>query len=573
MAGTLRDNVKLWRLAATEYWRRFRQRVRSGPLFRWRFSGRTPDRVLIAPPDLRFADALIAEQFYAGKFPLAGQIANGDGRSPFEIDPPSRDWMHALHGFRWLRHLRAAGSDLAAANARALVNDWIALHGRSIVQPAWEPEITSKRVIAWLQHSSIVLQGSELPFYRLFLRTLSAQVRYLRTMAPEMPGDEARLRARVAICFAALCLPVSLSAIRSASRSLARELDAQILPDGGHVSRNPEAILELLADLLPLRQTYASQAVEPPAALLGAIDRMLPALRFFRHEDGNLARFNGVGMTLADRVMTILRYDETAGSPPLNATHSGYNRMAMGQTTVIADTGKPPPPIQSQQANAGTLAFEMSSGRNCYIVNAGVDNFGPSDFNTLARATAAHSTATINDSSSSRFITTGWIKNLVGSPIYDGPRNVKCDRLDSEGRQNLVASHDGYVPRFGLVHERRLTLSHHGSVIHGVDRFHRPGGKVPPASSTDEVALRFHLHPDVHPILDGEGRLMLMTDQGDSWTFTCETIAPSMEESIYFAGLAGPLRTRQIVLLFGVADTPEVHWYLTRTAFGTYSGV
>ena len=42
-------------------------------------------------------------------------------------------------------------------------------------------------------------------------------------------------------------------------KSFDTELDRQILPDGSHLSRNPQASVELLFDLLPLRQTYANQ--------------------------------------------------------------------------------------------------------------------------------------------------------------------------------------------------------------------------------------------------------------------------------------------------------------------------
>ena len=163
------------------------------------------------------------------------------------------------------------------------------------------------------------------------------------------------------------------------------------------------AVLELLADLLPLRQTYANQAEEPPAALIGAVERMLPALRFFRHQDGSLARFNGMGATIHDRIAAILRHDDTAGAPLLHAPHSGYERLSMGGTTVIADTGLPPPTDVSGRAHAGCLSFEMSSGRHNFIVNSGVDTFGAPEFRPLARATAAHSTATLNDTSSARF--------------------------------------------------------------------------------------------------------------------------------------------------------------------------
>ncbi|WP_411962153.1 heparinase II/III family protein [Mesorhizobium sp. CA4] len=559
------STTRLWTLVAREFWRKTRQRLRAGPIYRWRYSGRTPERVLIAPPDLRLADPQIALEIYYGRYPLSGHLVETGGRSPFQVDVPNRGWQKSLHGFRWLRHMRATGTELAAANARALVTDWIAMHGNQISGIAWEPGTTAKRVIAWLQHSTVVLQGAEFPFYRAFLKSLAVQIRYLRSMAREMPDGEGRLRARIALAFAALSLPAPASALRAATRNLAEELDRQILPDGGHISRNPMAVLEVLADLLPLRQTYANQAEAPPSALIGAIDRMLPALRFFRHQNGSLARFNGMGATIHDRIATIMRHDDTAGAPLLHAPHSGYERLSMGGVTVIADTGLPPPVEVSNAAHAGCLAFELSSGRHHFIVNAGIDTYGAPEFRPLARATAAHSTATINDTSSARFSHSLRVSDLLGSPLIGGPQHVPCKRLDQKGVHGFVARHDGYVQQFGFLHERELKLTTNGNVLAGRDRFLRPGNAAIRNNGRDFVTVRFHVHPDIGLLQDDHDRLTLAAAQGDSWVFTCAEVAPEVEESIYFAGLGGPRRSRQIVLAFKASEIAEVHWQLTRT--------
>ena len=557
------STAHLWALAARELWRRTRRRLRAGPVYRWRYSGPTPERVLIAPPDLRLADPQIAQEIYYGRFPLSGHLVETGGQSPFQVEVAERGWLKSLHGFRWLRHMRAAGSELAAANARALVSDWIALHGNHIAGVAWEPGTTAKRIISWLQHSSVVLQGAEFPFYRAYLKSLAVQIRYLRSVAREMPDGKDRLRARVALAFSALSLPASASALRAATRNLAEELDHQILPDGGHISRNPLAVLEILADLLPLRQTYANQAEHPPAALMGAIDRMLPALRFFRHQDGALARFNGMGATIHDRIAAVLRHDDTVGQPLLHAPHSGYERLSIGNVTVIADTGLPPPVDVSDQAHAGCLSFELSSGRQHFVVNAGVDTYGGAEFRPLARATAAHSTATVNDTSSARFTHSLRVGDLIGAPLTGGPRHVPCRRLEEPGSQGFVASHDGYANRFGIVHERELVLSAGGNLLSGRDRFlGTDGGRIGDAGR-DLVAVRFHLHPDVSLFRDEQGHLVLAAEGADAWTFSSD-IEPQVEESIYFAGLTGPRRTCQIVLAFKASQIGEVHWQMAR---------
>src|SRR6202020_688747 len=99
--------------------------------------------------------------------------------------------------------------------------------------------------------------------------------------------------------------------IKSTTERLKQEIERQILPDGGHVSREPGAIIEILLELLPLRQAFAARHIAPPQALLNAIDRMMPMLRFFRHSDGTFAHFNGMGTTPGDLVSTLLAYDET----------------------------------------------------------------------------------------------------------------------------------------------------------------------------------------------------------------------------------------------------------------------
>ncbi len=570
MAIALSETPHLWGLALAQAWRRFSRRLRMGPLYRWRFTGFTPDRILIAPPDLRVADPQLAQEFYHGRFALAGRLVETGGLSPFAVIAPTPEWDAALHGFGWLRHLKSAQSELATANARALVDDWLQMFGKRIDGLAWAPEVTAQRIIAWLQHSNLILLGADLPTYRKFMRSLAMQVRYLRTVASAMDDGEERLRTRIALAYAALALPVSPPTARAARRNLEYELKRQILPDGGHISRNPATLLELLADLLPLRQTYANGTESPPKALIEAVERMLPALRFFRHQDGNLALFNGVGPTMSERIISVLRHDEIGGSPLTHAPYSGYERLSMGSTTIIADTGLPPPVTASRDAHAGCLSFEMSSGRQRYIVNSGIDRFGPPEFRPLGRSTAAHSTATINDTSSCRFSRNAGLSSMIGTPIIAGPSRVDRDRIDEIDRQGFVASHDGYARLFGIYHERRLVLSHNGSVIHGADRFYRGDGMPLKANGRDNIAVRFHLHPSIDISFDENGLIVLSADRNDTWVFSCFEVAPQLEDSIFFAGFRGPVSSRQIVLSFPASQLPEINWQFSRTELGSY---
>ena len=361
--------------------------------------------------------------------------------------------------------------------------------------------------------------------------------------------------------------------IRTASKRLADELVRQILPDGGHISRNPSALIELLVDLLPLRTAFTARNLSPPQALLNAIDRMMPMLRFFRHGDGNFALFNGTGPTRADLLTTILAYDDARGSPLANASHSGYQRLESGGTLVLLDTGGAPPLTVSQEAHAGCLAFELSARQNRIVVNCGLPTTGRDSWRQVARATAAHSTATLNDTSSCRFIELGSVKHMLhGTPMVGGPVDIPVAREQQERGTVLRTSHDGYADSFNVIHERVLMLSPDGQRLDGEDLFTPARGETIPAGR-DQFAVRFHLHPAIkaNRLADGHSAMLLMPNK-DVWSFNAYEDRVDIEESVYLAANDGPRRTVQIVIYGRARKVMRVQWTFAAHATAAAGG-
>ncbi len=561
------ERTRLSVLIGGRLWQSLSASFSDNPLLRWRFAPGKTDRLVIAPQDLRTADATRAAEVYAGRFAFAGKVVVCDRRSPFEMVPPSEEWAAMLLGFGWLRHLRAGESAITRANARALVDDWITLQG-SGNGIAWRSDVLSRRIISWLCQAPLVLSDADAKFYRRFIRSLTRQVRYLRRNLSTSRDGISRLQSLVALSYAALCMQAQSRYLRPTARRLMAELDRQILPDGGHISRNPAALIELLLDLLPLRQAFAARNVAPPPALLNAIDRIMPALRFFRHGDGNFALFNGMGPTPADWLATVLAYDDARGAPLSNAPHSGYQRLDAGATTVLMDVGRPPPIALSQEAHAGCLSFELSWKLHRLVVNCGLPVIGREQWRQVARATAAHSTATINDTSSCRFLESAMLKRLLfGTVVIGGPKDTRTDRHDNSEGISVRASHDGYARDFGMLHERTLTLSADGATLDGQDDFKPAHGDTLPVRGSDEYALRFHLHPAVkaNRLIDGHGVMLVLPDR-EVWTFSAYADTVEIEESVFLAGSDGPRRTVQIVIYGHARSQPRVHWSFSYVA-------
>jgi uncharacterized heparinase superfamily protein len=551
-----RHHVALW---TTEARKRLCRRMTTLGMARCRVLLDVPDRLVVAPTDLRSVDPYIAEEIMEGRFALAGKLLEAGDTSPFLMQLPSRAFADRLHSFAFLRHMRAIRTPQARTRARSLVSSWMNLHNRKISGIAWEPQVATERMIAFLCHSPVVLQGAESGFYRRFMKSLAVHRRYLAKMAGCLADSETRLRIHIALAMASLAIPSTDKAIRREGHKLDRELERQILADGGHASRNPRAALELLLDLLPLRQTYINLGHDVPGKLIPTIDRIFPALRFFRHQDGDLALFNGASATPATELMSVLRYDETGGKPFKALPHSQYHRLTAGETTLLIDAGKPTSPELSRSAHAGCLSFEMSAGRNRFIVNAGAPKFAGRDFRLLSRSTAAHSTATLGETSSARILTS----SFLGPMMVDGLESVEARRWDDAyGNDWVKASHDGYLKNFGYIHQREIGLAAKGNKIKGHDHFFMPEGEGRKAGRSVPGTLRFHVHPAILLQRLQPDTIRMAAPDGETWLFSVPGQTVAIEEDVFFADVSGIRGSHQMVVEFSLPDTCDLRWML-----------
>ncbi|SHM95643.1 heparinase II/III family protein [Roseibium suaedae] len=560
--GAFSEQGRIWRLLAGHAWQQTLKWVHGGPLFRLRPQPGAPSRLLIAPQDLRTADQTNAADIYGGRFLFSGHLVETHGESPFEIGGTHPDWQRELHGFAWLRDLRAAESRIAGQNARALVDDWMRICGKR--HPiGWDVPVVTRRVMSWLAHSPFILDDGDHDFYSRFLKSLARQVRFLRKTINETQDGVERLQAALAISAACVSMAGQGRYARQSIRRLDQELTRQILTDGGHISRNPRAIIEILADLLPVRQAFIAQGLELPETMMLSVDRMMPMMRFFRHGDGAFAHFNGMGSTPNDLVATIMAYDDARGAAPGNAPHTGYQRLTGGKSVVLVDTGKPPALAVSGNAHAGCLSFEFSSGLNRIVVNCGVSGRSNEAWRRVSRSTPAHSTATIEETSSCRFLTERPFGRWLGTPVIAGPSMVPVERNDDDFGTRVSASHDGYVANFGLVHARDLRLSSDGTVLDGIDSFvlqRNPGRE-------GFYAVRFHLHPAIKSsFLRGGTAVLLVCRDGEAWEFDAPGSELALEESIYLSDVYGHRKTMQMVIYGHARENQTVSWQFRRTA-------
>ncbi len=450
------------------------------------------------------------------------------------------------HGFTWLRDLREIGTDAARMRARALVGDWIEGGVESV---AMRPHVIGARLAAWLGHFDFFAASADDAFRDTMLRRVLNDARQLAAALPTEEMDGRALTALRGLIAVSICFPEQANYLSRALRFLPQELARQVLPDGGHVERSPAAHLTALKDLIETRSLLHLASASSPPALGAAIERLSLALRTLRHGDGGLALFNGTRDEPAQLVELILAQSGRYGrGGPSALPDMGFQRLQAGGTVLIVDAGAPAPHGQDRLAHAGTLSFELSIGRHRLVVNCGAAPVAGGAWTDAARATAAHSTLVIADTSSSELKPVG---------LGRRPEHVVAQRQEANGAHWLEASQDGWRKPFGALHRRRLYLAESGEDVRGED--------VIEAATGQPYTVRFHLHPSVAASVqqDGEGVLLRLPANGGGWRLRAEGAKVTLEESVYLGG-AEPRRSEQVVLS-GFADGPQqVKWAVTK---------
>src|SRR5512147_2554653 len=218
-----------------------------------------------APGDRTQAETILGQEFlfFGRRVPF--------GVMPWSMLPPGPKLARAMHGFAWLGDLKANGSEEARARARALVMGWIAAN-RRWSPVAWSPPALGQRLASWLASSDFLLAGADGDERVRFLESAGRQARHLVRVGDNLSGTADAFSSVSGEIAAALCLgAVPLS---PALRRLEREINLQILPDGGHVQRNPTLHADIFRQLLDIRSALYNAGQSMPGALAGAVERM-----------------------------------------------------------------------------------------------------------------------------------------------------------------------------------------------------------------------------------------------------------------------------------------------------------
>lgn len=356
-------------------------------------------------------------------------------------------WRYNLHYFDYV------------GGHEGLVKRWIAENPKGSV-PGWDPYPTSLRIVNWIKHADELAEQCDLK------ETIAEQVEWLEK--------------HVEWHIMANHLMANLKALVIGNRWLGRDyakwmrlykrqIDEQVLPDGGHFERSVMYHAIMLEDVLDVIRFCGADAewLRPVAT------RMLKFLVNMTGPDGRIAMFNDAVDGIAKPTKWLCGYAESLGVevPVAEAfadfPNTGYTRMSAGDFVLFVDTAPIGPDYQPGHSHADTLTYELYYDGRKIITDVGASEYRGSR-RAYERSTAAHNVVEVNGCDSSEV----WSSHRVGARARIVERRVESNRI--------VAAHDGY----GIRVEREFALSEVGlSVVEkigcegkGITRVHLAKG-------------------------------------------------------------------------------------------------
>lgn len=516
-------------------------------------NNRTPAPIMVWPSDPWPSKSDSGQWLLSGliQYPLGFQA----GVDAFWDNSNEESYRTSKHNFAWILELKDMGGDQARQSARLLVASWADKYRASSKNAKATPAcndslITAKRILNLLLsydfHGSSATDSYQSLVSLILLRDGLSLSKKLSGSLTNIKGNKDYFYQSCALISVATCLQAHDDWVNIGEKALLEALDIQVLFDGGHVSRNPQRLAEILKACLDLRNVYRLSDRVFPEDVQGAIDRMAQALKFFRYTDKKLAVFHG-GQEYCEKTIDLILHQVGQNTKVVKSLpSSGFERLTQGRSTLVMDVGGAPAAPFDSDVHYAPLSFELSHGKDRIVTNCGSHPHHAGWADALRR-TAAHSTLVLDN-----------------RDVPMRSKMVKSERTDQKSECLLEAMHDGYEVAYGVKHVRRIHMSDKGQTIRGEDSLFFDGDLD---GETYPIAIRFHLNPKVRVSLikNGEAALLRLFS-GVGWSFRQKGATLTLEESVSMATSSSmPVKTQQLVLSFDVCEQQsQAKWLFQR---------
>ncbi len=455
-----------------------------------------------------------------------------------------------LHSFFWLFTIDLKSSKKIT---QSIILNWID-NNQKYNSKNWEIDILSKRVISWISNTRLSYDDGEKSYREKFNNNIKKQVNHLINEINRSVRIDDKMIGCSAIILAGLSyrdekyLNYGLNLLK---KIINFSFDTQGFPK----SRSVRQLIFYLKYFVLIREWLKEAQNEIPDYLNEIIFYLGQGYNFIWQNINQNLLFNGNHINKNSDFDKYLSFHNYKFKSESNE-YGGYAILKNKNYILSVDLGSSPEKKFSKDYQSGALSFEIFFNNQKLISNCGYFQNSKHQLNYISKSTATQSTLNLDNRSSCKFK-----KDIDGFFKVDQDLKViKKSILSEKNYWSIAGSHEGYLKKYGVIHERKIEFFLEKNQFLGSDKLIK---RKKFKSSNFEI--RFHFEPGIKVTKTQDEKSILIELENSGWKFSSKKHKIDVETGLYF-GKKNTFTENQNIFISGITqnEDQEIIWELMK---------
>ena len=144
--------------------------------------------------------------------------------------------------------------------------------------------------------------------------------------------------------------------------------------------------------------------------------------------------------------------------------------------------------------------------------------------------------------------------------IDQGLKITKKNIVYEDNYWKIAAAHDGYLQKFGSIHEREVEFYPEQIKFVGFDRIRKKN-----INKNIKFDIRFHLNPSTKVMKTQDNKSILIELEDEGWKFSCDNFDINIDNGLYF-GNKNSYQENQNIFISGMTKNADqtIKWEITK---------
>ena len=359
-----------------------------------------------------------------------------------------------LNSFFWLNLINRKNDGLVI---QKVITIWIKKNNR-YNKKNWQNLHISKRIVAWILNTDIILNNTDSSFKKLFFNSIICQVNHLKNNLNFENNPAKKIEIISAIILSGLVFKEYNKNFELGIKALKNIVENFFDNDGCPINGNTYDLVQCSKFLILIKECCKDAQEYIPDYLDDIVDKLVNCLYSIKTPTHKNPLFNGASefkMGSYLNYLAGLEYTASETRNKVNQIHISKSKIFL----LFFDVGSPPKKENSSNYQSGPLSFEYFIENRKIITNCGFGNKISKKAKLISRLTSAQSTLCLNDLSVAKFERNSLINNIFGASIISSFKVYDYKTDEDISSISVSAKHDAYQNNFNYIHERKIKIT------------------------------------------------------------------------------------------------------------------